>query len=98
VSGHSLSSPNSTCDITLKHVPLPSQTVDGDAPTGAYCATFVTQPYILLIDDPFGSLDAQIRWISQEELLKIWSDHKNLVIFVTHDIKEAVCLATVCWC
>jgi NitT/TauT family transport system ATP-binding protein len=53
---------------------------------------FVTRPYILLMDEPFGSVDAQTRWILQEELLRIWSDHKNLVIFVTHDIEEAVLL------
>jgi NitT/TauT family transport system ATP-binding protein len=53
---------------------------------------FVTRPYILLMDEPFGSVDAQTRWILQEELLKIWSDHNNLVIFVTHDIEEAILL------
>ena len=44
------------------------------------------------MDEPFGSLDAQTRLILQAELLKIWSDHKKTVIFVTHDIDEAILL------
>ena len=53
---------------------------------------FVARPEILLMDEPFGSVDAQTRWILQEELLKIWSDYRNFVIFVTHDIEEAILL------
>jgi NitT/TauT family transport system ATP-binding protein len=53
---------------------------------------FVARPHTLLMDEPFGSVDAQTRWILQEELLNIWSEHHNLVIFVTHDIEEAVLL------
>ena len=53
---------------------------------------FVARPEILLMDEPFGSVDAQTRWILQEELLKIWSDYRNFVLFVTHDIEEAILL------
>ena len=53
---------------------------------------FVARPHTLLMDEPFGSVDAQTRWILQEELLNIWSEHHNLVIFITHDIEEAVLL------
>jgi NitT/TauT family transport system ATP-binding protein len=53
---------------------------------------FVVRPHILLMDEPFGSVDAQTKWILQEELLKIWADHHHLVVFVTHDIEEAVLL------
>jgi len=53
---------------------------------------FVARPEILLMDEPFGAVDAQTRWILQEELLKIWSDYRNFVIFVTHDIEEAILL------
>lgn len=58
----------------------------------AIARAFVNDPEILLMDEPFGSLDAQTRLILQAELLKIWSEHKKTVIFVTHDIDEAILL------
>jgi NitT/TauT family transport system ATP-binding protein len=53
---------------------------------------FVADAPILLMDEPFGSLDAQTRLVLQEELLRIWKDHQKLVVYVTHDIEEAVLL------
>jgi len=53
---------------------------------------FVTDPQMLLMDEPFGSLDAQTRLVLQEELLRIWEAHQKVVIYVTHDIEEAVLL------
>jgi NitT/TauT family transport system ATP-binding protein len=53
---------------------------------------FVADPQILLMDEPFGSLDSQTRRVLQEELLRIWKDHQKLVVYVTHDIEEAVLL------
>jgi NitT/TauT family transport system ATP-binding protein len=44
------------------------------------------------MDEPFGSLDAQTRLILQDELLKIWKDQQKTVVFVTHDIDEAILL------
>jgi NitT/TauT family transport system ATP-binding protein len=54
---------------------------------------FVADPQILLLDEPFGSLDAQTRLVLQQELLKIWQDHRKLVVHVTHDIEEAILLS-----
>jgi NitT/TauT family transport system ATP-binding protein len=58
----------------------------------AIARAFVNNPAILLMDEPFGSLDAQTRLILQGELLRIWKDTKKTVIFVTHDIDEALLL------
>ncbi|MBC5690454.1 ABC transporter ATP-binding protein [Mediterraneibacter sp. NSJ-55] len=55
----------------------------------AYC----NQPDIILMDEPFGALDAQTRYMMQEELSKIWQKEKNTVLFVTNNIEEAVYLA-----
>jgi NitT/TauT family transport system ATP-binding protein len=51
---------------------------------------FVSGRPILLMDEPFGSLDAQTRLVLQEELLRIWRDDRKVVVYVTHDIEEAV--------
>ena len=52
----------------------------------------VVNPAILLMDEPFGSVDAQTREQLQTELLKLWSKTRKTVIFVTHDIDEAIYL------
>jgi NitT/TauT family transport system ATP-binding protein len=53
---------------------------------------FLAEPAVLLMDEPFGSLDAQTKVILQQELLRIWKEHQKLVLYVTHDIREAVLL------
>lgn len=50
-------------------------------------------PKILLMDEPFGAIDAQTRELMQEELLRLWSEAKKSVMFITHDLDEAVALA-----
>lgn len=54
---------------------------------------FVTDPPLLLMDEPFGSLDSQTRRVLQGELLRLWGEQRSIVVFVTHDIDEAVRLS-----
>jgi NitT/TauT family transport system ATP-binding protein len=54
---------------------------------------FVADAEILLLDEPFGSLDAQTKVVLQKELLRIWQEHRKLVLHVTHDIEESILLS-----
>jgi NitT/TauT family transport system ATP-binding protein len=53
----------------------------------------VRQPEILLMDEPFGALDAQTRAVLQDELLTLWNRVKSTVLFITHDLDEAIYLS-----
>ena len=53
---------------------------------------FANNPQILLMDEPFSALDAQNKLLLQEELLRIWEEHKKTVVFITHSVDEAVLL------
>jgi len=59
----------------------------------AISRALVNDPKALLMDEPFGALDAQTRNIMQSELLKIWETDRKTVIFVTHSVDEAIYLA-----
>jgi ABC-type nitrate/sulfonate/bicarbonate transport system ATPase subunit len=59
----------------------------------AIARALINNPKVILMDEPFGSLDAQTRVLMQKFLLDIWEAHRKKIIFVTHDIDEAIFLS-----
>ncbi len=59
----------------------------------AIARALIVQPKLMLMDEPFGALDAQTRMVLQDELLRLYREWQGTVIFVTHDIDEAVYLS-----
>jgi NitT/TauT family transport system ATP-binding protein len=71
----------------------PHQLSGGMRKRVALAAALINEPSILLMDEPFGALDVQTKAIMSDELLTLWDQSKPSVIFVTHDLEEAIALA-----
>ena len=59
----------------------------------ALAMTMVYEPEIVLMDEPFGALDVQTRNLMENDLLEIWAQFRRTVVFVTHDLEEAIALS-----
>ena len=71
----------------------PSQLSGGMRKRVGLARTLIYDPTALILDEPFGALDAQLKMVLQDELLKIWEKAKKTMVFVTHDLGEAIALA-----
>jgi NitT/TauT family transport system ATP-binding protein len=71
----------------------PHQLSGGMRKRVSLAAALINEPSILLMDEPFGALDVQTKAIMSDELLTLWDQSKPSVLFVTHDLEEAIALA-----
>ena len=79
--------------LTGHETKYPHQLSGGMRKRVSLAQTFINGPQILLMDEPFSALDVQTRLLMHDELLQMWSQSKASVVFVTHDLEEAIALA-----
>ncbi len=72
---------------------FPHQLSGGMRKRVAIAQSWIVDPRILLMDEPFGSLDVQTRQNMENELLELWQETRKTVLFITHDLEEAIALA-----
>ena len=72
---------------------LPNQISASMEQRVAVSRAFATNPDLLLMDEPYGQLDVKLRYYLEDELIKLWREMKSTVLFVTHNIEEAVYVA-----
>ena len=72
---------------------FPNQLSGGQQQRVGIARAYCNEPSVLFMDEPFGHLDAQTRYLMQEEIIRIWEKEKRTVVFVTNNIEEAVYLA-----
>ena len=71
----------------------PHQLSGGMRKRASMAAALINEPSILLMDEPFGALDVQTKAIMSNELLRLWEQSRPSVLFITHDLEEAIALA-----
>lgn len=76
----------------FRHV-YPHQLSGGMKQRAGIARALAVNPEVLLMDEPLGALDAQIRLLLQELLLEVWEEHRKTVVYVTHSLEEAVLLS-----
>ncbi len=72
---------------------FPAQLSGGMRQRVGIARVYSNEPRVMLMDEPFGALDAQTRYLMQEELQRIWETEKRTIVFVTNNIEEAIYLA-----